>query len=141
MADGKIKKFKGNVTSKLFSSLYHKYVILTWETACNSSNFIYIYDFSEIIVKYEFSQYIDRYDVTMTSHYVMVTKKLYLDARNNDYIVLCKSISGCRVTGVRPPEPPSPPPPPPPTQVMGSKQKPGLNRVNVLNGLQIKSSL
>ena len=57
MADAKIKKFKGNVTKiKLFSRIYHKYVILTWKTACNSSNFIYIYDFSEIIVKYEFSQ-------------------------------------------------------------------------------------
>ena len=64
----------------------------------------------------------------MTSHYVMVTNKLYLDDRNNNYIVLCKlesqTISACRVTGVGPPE--SPPPPP----VMGSKKKPGLNRVN-----------
>ena len=47
MADAKIKKFIGNVT---------KYVILTWKIACNSSSFIYRYDFSEIIVKYEFSQ-------------------------------------------------------------------------------------
>ena len=34
----------------------------------------------------------------------MVTNKLYLDDRNNEYIVLCKfgshSISGCKVTGV-----------------------------------------
>ena len=63
----------------------------------------------------------------MTSHDVMVTNKLYLDDRNNDYIVLCElgshTISGCRVTGVGPPEPPPPP-------VMGSKKKPGLNRVN-----------
>ena len=63
----------------------------------------------------------------MTSHYVMVTNKLYLDARNNDYIVRCKlgshTISGCSVTGVGPPEPPPPP-------VQGSKKKPGLNRVN-----------
>ena len=64
----------------------------------------------------------------MTSHDVMVRNKLYLDDRNNDYIVLCKlgsyTISSCRVTGVGPPEPPPPPP------VMGSKKKPGLNRVN-----------
>ena len=62
----------------------------------------------------------------MTSHYVMVTNKLYLDDRNNDYIVLCKlgshKISGCRVIGVGPPEPP---PPGPGKQ----KKKPGLNRV------------
>ena len=48
----------------------------------------------------------------MTSHYVMVTNKLYLYNRNNDYIVLCKlgshTISGCRDTGVGPPEPPPP---------------------------------
>ena len=48
----------------------------------------------------------------MTSHYVMMTNKLYLDDRNNDYIVLCKlrshTISGCRVIGVGPPEPPRP---------------------------------
>ena len=61
----------------------------------------------------------------MTSHYVMVTNKLYLDDRNNDYIVLCKlgshTISGCRVKGVGPPEAPP---------VLGSKKKkPGLNRV------------
>ena len=55
MADTKIKKFIGNVT-KLFSRTYRKYVILTWKTACNSSNVIYIYDFSEVMVKYEFSQ-------------------------------------------------------------------------------------
>ena len=63
----------------------------------------------------------------MTSHYVMVTNKLYLDDRNNDYIVMCKlgshTISGCRVTGVGPPEPPP---------VLGSKKKkPGLNRVKM----------
>ena len=50
-----------------------------------------------------------------TSYYVMVTNKLYLDDRNNDYIVLCKlgshTINGCRVTGVGPPEPPPPPGP------------------------------
>ena len=61
----------------------------------------------------------------MTSHYLMVTNKLYLDDRNNEYIVLCKfgnhTISGYRVTGVGPPEPPPP--------VLGSKKKPGLNRV------------
>ena len=61
----------------------------------------------------------------MTSHYVLVTNKLYLDDRNNDYIVLCKlgshTIRGCRVTGVG-----SPP-------VLGSKKKPGLNRVKIQN--------
>ena len=57
MADAKIKKFKSNVTKlNYFHAYIIKYVILTWKTACNSSNFIYIYDFSEIIVKYEFSQ-------------------------------------------------------------------------------------
>ena len=68
---------------------------------------------------------IELYDVTMTSHYVIVTNKLYLDDRNNDYIVLCKlgshTISGYRVTGVGPPEPP----PGPGKQ----KKKLGLNRV------------
>ena len=38
----------------------------------------------------------------------MVTNKLYLDDRNNEYIVLCKfvshTISGCRVTVVWPPK-------------------------------------
>ena len=62
----------------------------------------------------------------MTSHYVMVTNKLYLDDRNNDYIVLCKlgshTISGCTVTGVGPLEPIPPGP--------GKQKKPGLNRVN-----------
>ena len=38
MADAKIKKVIGR------------------KTACNSSNFIYIYDYSEVMVKYEFSQ-------------------------------------------------------------------------------------
>ena len=65
----------------------------------------------------------------MTSHDVMMTNKLYLDDRNNDYIVLCKlgsyTISGCRFTGVGPPEPPPPP-------VLGSKKKLGLNRVNIM---------
>ena len=54
MADAKIKKFKGNVTKLNY---FHAYIInKNWKTACNSSNFFYIYDFSEIIVKYEFSQ-------------------------------------------------------------------------------------
>ena len=70
----------------------------------------------------------------MTSHYVMVTNKLYLDDRNNDYIVLCKlgshTISGCRVTGVGPPEPPPPP-------VLGSKKKPGLNIAKYVIIIQI----
>ena len=57
MADAKIKKFIGNVTKlNYFSRIYRKYVILTWKIACNSSSFIYRYDFSEIIVKYQFSQ-------------------------------------------------------------------------------------
>ena len=62
----------------------------------------------------------------MTSHYVMVTNKLYLDDRNKDYIVLCKlgshTISGCRVTGVGPPEPTPPP-------RSWEAKKTGLNRV------------
>ena len=62
----------------------------------------------------------------MTSHDVMVTNKLYLDDINNDFIVLRKlgshRISGCRVTGVGPPEPPTGP--------GKQKKKPGLNRVN-----------
>ena len=70
------------------------------------------------------------YDVTLTSHYVIVTNKLYLDDRNNEYIVLCKfgshTISGCRVTGVGPPKRPLPPPPPPGP---GKQKRPGLNRV------------
>ena len=39
-----------------YSLNFRKYVILTWKTACNSSNVIYIYDLSEVMVKYEFSQ-------------------------------------------------------------------------------------
>ena len=50
MADAKIKKIIGNVAKLNY------YVILTWKTACNSSNLIYIYDFSEVMVKYDFSQ-------------------------------------------------------------------------------------
>ena len=65
----------------------------------------------------------------------MVTNKLYLDDRNNDYIVMCKygshTISGCRVTGVGPPEPPPP--------VLGSKKKPGLNRVNTYSANILKT--
>ena len=56
MADAKIKRFKGNVTKLNYFHAYIINVTLAWKTACNSSNFIYIYDFSEIIVKYEFSQ-------------------------------------------------------------------------------------
>ena len=59
MADAKIKKIIGRVTKlNFFSRIYRKYVILTWKTDCNSSHFIYINDFSEVMVKYEFSQYI-----------------------------------------------------------------------------------
>ena len=59
MADAKIKKIVGRVTKLFFFSfIYRKYVIVTWKTTCNSSNFIYIYDFSEVMVKYEFSQQI-----------------------------------------------------------------------------------
>ena len=62
----------------------------------------------------------------MTSDYVIVTNKLYLDDENNDYIVVCKlgshTISGCRVTGVGPPKP---------SPVLGSKKKPFLNRVKL----------
>ena len=54
----------------------------------------------------------------------MVTNKLYLDDRNNDYIVLCKlgshTISGCRVTGVGPLKPP---------RSWEAKKEPDLNRV------------
>ena len=56
MADAKIKKCIGNVTKLNYFHAYIVHVILTWRTACNSSSFIYRYDFSEIIVKYEFSQ-------------------------------------------------------------------------------------
>ena len=69
----------------------------------------------------------------MTSHYVIVTNKLYLDAKNNDYIVRCKlgshTISGCSVTGVGPQEPPP--------AVQGSKKKPGLNRVKRVKYLRV----
>ena len=74
----------------------------------------------------------------MTSHYVMMTNKLYPDDRNNDYIVLCKlgshTISGCRVTGVGPPEPPPP-------GSWEAKKKPGLNRVNVHGSYSVPSCL
>ena len=57
MADAKIKKIVGIVAKwNFFSCIYRKYVILTWKTACNSSIFISIYDFSEVMVKYDFSQ-------------------------------------------------------------------------------------
>ena len=49
LADAKIKKIIGNVTKLIF-------FILTLKTSCNSSNSIYIYDFSEVMVKYEFGQ-------------------------------------------------------------------------------------
>ena len=59
----------------------------------------------------------------MTSHYVTVTKKLYLDARADEYIILCKfishTISGYRVTCVGPLKPEKP-------------EKRGLNRVKIL---------
>ena len=32
-----------------------------------------------------------KYDVTLTSDYVMLTNKLYLDDRTDEYIILCKS--------------------------------------------------
>ena len=71
----------------------------------------------------------------MTSHYVMVTNKQYLDDRNNDYIVLCKlgshTINGCRVREVGPPQPPPP--------VLGSKKKPGLNRVKLVIHIRCRS--
>ena len=57
MADANIKKIIGNVAKlNFFSCIYRKYVILTWKTACNSSIFTYIYDFSEVMVNYDFSQ-------------------------------------------------------------------------------------
>ena len=53
MADAKIKKTIGNVTKIcFFSCIYRKYVILTWKADSNSSNFIYIYDFSNVMAKY-----------------------------------------------------------------------------------------
>ena len=55
MADAKIKKIIGNVTKLIFSRIYREYVIFTWKTGY-SSNFIFIYDFNEIIMKYEFTQ-------------------------------------------------------------------------------------
>ena len=67
----------------------------------------------------------------MTSHYVTVTNKLYLDIRTDEYIILCKfsshKISGYRVTFIGRLKPPPLPPPRPP--VPGSPKKPGLNRV------------
>ena len=43
----------------------------------------------------------------MTSHNVMITNKLYLDDRNNEYFILCKfgsrTTSGYRVAGIEPP--------------------------------------
>ena len=56
MADAKIKKIISNVTKLNFPRIYRKYVILVLKTVYNSSNFIYIYDFSEVMVKYEFRQ-------------------------------------------------------------------------------------
>ena len=56
MVDAKIKKIIGNLTKLIFFCIYRKYVILSWKTACNSSIFTCIYDFSEVMVKYEFSQ-------------------------------------------------------------------------------------
>ena len=54
-----IKKIVGNVTKwKLFHEYMVNMSLLTWKTALNSTNFIYIYDFSEVMVKYDFSQYI-----------------------------------------------------------------------------------
>ena len=51
------------------------------------------------------------------SHYVMVTNKLYLYDRTDEYIILCKygshNISGYTVTGVEPPKPPHRLPPGP----------------------------
>ena len=44
------------MSRKFLLRIYREYVILTWKTACNPSNFIYMYDFSEVMVKYEFSQ-------------------------------------------------------------------------------------
>ena len=55
MADAKIKKFS-NVTKLNY---FHAYIVnmsFNLEIACNSSSFIYRYDFSETIVRYEFSQ-------------------------------------------------------------------------------------
>ena len=64
------------------------------------------------------------YDVTVTTHYVMITNKLHLHVRTDEYIILCKfdshTISAYRVTGVGPPKP-SPGPQKP--------KKVGLNRV------------
>ena len=57
MADAKMKKIIVRLTKfNFFSRIYRKYVILTWKTACNSSNCINIYDFREVMVKYELSQ-------------------------------------------------------------------------------------
>ena len=71
MADSKRKKIMGNVTklNLFFSRIYRKYVILTWKTNCNLSNFIYIYNFREIMVKYEFSHKFNY----MTSHWRHIT--------------------------------------------------------------------
>ena len=56
MADAKLKKIICNVTKLNYFQAYIVYVFLTWKTACNSLNVIYIYEFVEVMVKYEFSQ-------------------------------------------------------------------------------------
>ena len=53
MAYAKITKIIGNVLNNFFSSIYRRYVILNSKTTCNSSNFIYMYDFTKVMVKYE----------------------------------------------------------------------------------------
>ena len=62
----------------------------------------------------------------ITSHYVMVTNKLYND-RTDDHIILCKfgshTISGYRVAGVGPSKPPLP--------VPGSSKKPDRNMIKL----------
>ena len=72
------------------------------------------------------------YDVPVMSYYVTVTNELYLNVRNDEYIILCKfggrTISHFEIIGGGPPKPPLPHLPGP-----SKPKKPGLNRVKSYN--------
>ena len=53
MADAKIKKIIDRVTKINF---FHAYIAYIGKLVAIHQIFIYIYDFSEVMVKYEFSQ-------------------------------------------------------------------------------------